>query len=117
MPSWIDAANTPDCDFPIQNLPFGVFSKDGETPRCCSAIGDRVIDLAALEVAGVLATRPIALADLLELSEGAVIPLAPPDQVSLKADGVTLAEGRYGTFDGTKAVQLERLASVLRAAI
>ncbi|EAQ98436.1 FliM/FliN family flagellar motor switch protein [Congregibacter litoralis] len=66
-----------------------------------------------LEVAGVLATQSIALADLLELEAGAVIPLAPAEQVSLKVDNVTLAEGRYGSFDGVKAVQLHRLASLL----
>ncbi len=54
MPSWIDSANAAGCDFPIQNLPFGVFSKGGDQPRCCTAIGDRVIDLSALEAAGVL---------------------------------------------------------------
>ena len=54
MPSWIDSANEAGCDFPVQNLPFGVFSEGSEQPRCCSAIGNRVIDLAALEEAGVL---------------------------------------------------------------
>ena len=54
MPSWIESANVADCDFPIQNLPFGVFSKDGEVPRCCTAIGDCVLDLAALEGAGLV---------------------------------------------------------------
>ncbi|MBE0631847.1 MAG: fumarylacetoacetase, partial [Burkholderia vietnamiensis] len=24
--SWVDTANDPACDFPIQNLPFGIFS-------------------------------------------------------------------------------------------
>lgn len=66
-----------------------------------------------LEVSGVLTTRPIALAELLELSAGAVIPMAPPESVTLKSDGVTLAEGRYGTHDGEKAMQVERLASLL----
>lgn len=66
-----------------------------------------------LEVAGVLATQSIALADLLQLQPGAVIPLAPPEAVSLKVDNVTLAEGRYGSYDGTKAVQLETLGSLL----
>ena len=54
MPSWIDSANEAGCDFPVQNLPFGVFSKGSKQPRCCSAIGNRVIDLAALEEASVL---------------------------------------------------------------
>ena len=33
-------------DFPIQNLPFGIFKTKGEKPRVCSAIGDYVVDLA-----------------------------------------------------------------------
>ncbi|MEM6773769.1 MAG: FliM/FliN family flagellar motor switch protein [Pseudomonadota bacterium] len=62
-----------------------------------------------LELAAVLSSFPISLADLLELEEGSVLPLAPPEQVGLKVDDVTLAEGRYGTFEGLKAVQLQRL--------
>lgn len=46
--SFIDVAD--DSHFPIQNLPFGVCRpKSGGPARCCSAIGDQVIDLAALE--------------------------------------------------------------------
>lgn len=54
MKSWIESANAPDCDFPIQNLPFGVFSTGDEAPRCGVAIGDQILDLAACEAAGVL---------------------------------------------------------------
>ncbi len=54
MKSWIDSANSPDCPFPIQNLPYGVFSRGGDAPRCGTAIGDQVLDLAALEQAGVI---------------------------------------------------------------
>jgi flagellar motor switch protein FliM len=68
-----------------------------------------------LELAAVLATRPIALADLLQLQEGAIIPLTAPEMVSLKVENVLLAEGRFGTFEGFKAVQLQRLASLLSA--
>lgn len=45
--SWVDAANRAGADFPIHNLPFGVFHRDGERPRGGVAIGDRVVDLAA----------------------------------------------------------------------
>ena len=39
--------------FPIQNLPYGVFStKDNNTPRIGVAIGDYVLDLAVLEKEG-----------------------------------------------------------------
>ncbi|MTV17931.1 MULTISPECIES: fumarylacetoacetase [Bradyrhizobium] len=46
--SFIDVA--PTSDFPIQNLPYGVFSsKDGLAPRVGVAIGDYVFDLWELE--------------------------------------------------------------------
>lgn len=42
-------------DFPIQNLPFGIFSTAAEpTPRAGVAIGEFVLDLAVLQAAGVL---------------------------------------------------------------
>ena len=45
--SWVAGANDPACDFPIQNLPLGVFRRRGcpEPPRVGVAIGDRVLDL------------------------------------------------------------------------
>jgi fumarylacetoacetase len=51
--SWLDCANQPGCAFPIQNLPFGVFRRAGslEPFRGGVAIGDQIIDLAALEKA------------------------------------------------------------------
>eukprot|EP00439_Symbiodinium_sp_Y106_P034479 s114_g4.t1 len=36
------------CDFPLENLPFGVFSCASRGPRCATAIGDRAVDLAVL---------------------------------------------------------------------
>jgi fumarylacetoacetase len=54
--SSIEAANAPDADFPIQNLPFGVFRRDaGGAPRIGVAIGDRILDLCAAADAGLLA--------------------------------------------------------------
>ncbi len=53
--SWLAAANAPDCPFPIQNLPYGVFRIGSREPwRCGVAIGDAVLDLAALQAAGLL---------------------------------------------------------------
>ncbi|QHE88708.1 fumarylacetoacetase [Hydrogenophaga sp. BPS33] len=48
--SWLESANAPGTDFPIQNLPFGVFRRRGsnEAFRGGVAIGDQVIDLAAV---------------------------------------------------------------------
>ena len=53
-PSWIAAANDPGCDFPLANLPCGVFSAGGNAPRCGVAIGDRILDAAAAARAGLL---------------------------------------------------------------
>lgn len=43
--SWVESANRPGCDFPIQNLPLGVFRPPNETrPRVGVAIGDFILD-------------------------------------------------------------------------
>jgi fumarylacetoacetase len=51
--SWVESANRPDTDFPIQNLPFGAFERDGER-RAGVAIGEHVVDLRALQSSGLL---------------------------------------------------------------
>jgi fumarylacetoacetase len=51
--SWVESANAPGCDFPIQNLPLGVFARE-DGPRIGIAIGDRILDLRACGEAGLL---------------------------------------------------------------
>ena len=53
LQSWVAGANG-HSDFPIQNLPFGVFSPLAGAPRGGVAIGDQVLDLRALHEAGLL---------------------------------------------------------------
>jgi len=36
--SWVASANAADADFPLNNLPYGVFSKGGSEPRPCVVI-------------------------------------------------------------------------------
>jgi fumarylacetoacetase len=52
LKSWVESANEPGCDFPIQNLPFGIFKRKGakESPRGGVAIGDQILDLAAIGI-------------------------------------------------------------------
>jgi fumarylacetoacetase len=54
LTSWVDSANAANNDFPIQNLPFAVFRTQGsqEAFRGGVAIGDQVVDLAALASLG-----------------------------------------------------------------
>ena len=47
LTSWVVSANHPSTDFPIQNLPLGVFSRGSEGPRIGVAIGDHILDLRA----------------------------------------------------------------------
>jgi fumarylacetoacetase len=48
-----------DSQFPIQNLPYGIFETQGDArPRAGVAIGDCVLDLAVLEEAGLLVVAP-----------------------------------------------------------
>jgi fumarylacetoacetase len=51
--SWVASANLPDADFPLQNLPYGVFvTADDPSPRIGVAIGDQVLDLRRARAAG-----------------------------------------------------------------
>ena len=50
LQSFVAGANAPDCDFPIQNLPYGAFRRRSATggPHIGVAIGDQILDIAAV---------------------------------------------------------------------
>ena len=50
LKSWVEVAEN--SDFPIQNLPFGIFETDDWSPRIGVAIGDQVLDITVLADAG-----------------------------------------------------------------
>ncbi|HEX6292539.1 MAG TPA: fumarylacetoacetase [Herpetosiphonaceae bacterium] len=54
--SWVESAHDPATDFPIQNLPFGVFRRAGtsEAARVGVAIGDHVLDISTCLRQGLL---------------------------------------------------------------
>ena len=85
--SWVDAANLPDCDFPIQNLPFASFRRAGsdETLRIGVAIGDQILDLRALNARGVAAgLDATALAACCEPTLNRLMALGPEASTSLR---------------------------------
>ena len=51
--SWVESANGHP-DFPVQNLPLGVFSVGNDSARIGCAIGDMILDLKALANAGMV---------------------------------------------------------------
>lgn len=91
LQSWITVA--PDSDFPVQNLPLGVFSTNGDS-RIGVAVGDKILDLRASAQAGLFdgfCSRDIAQAPLLNplLAAGRPVWRALRERLSslLRVDG------------------------------
>jgi fumarylacetoacetase len=63
--SWVDSANVAGTDFPLQNLPIAIFRRrgGGEDFRAGIAIGDAILDLAALRARCKLAGAAAAALD------------------------------------------------------
>ena len=59
LESWV--AVPKDSDFPIQNLPLGIFKTDSLKPRVGVRIGDSILDLKTLHVLGYLDNLPFTL--------------------------------------------------------
>src|SRR5579872_4878276 len=82
--SFVASANAPECDFPIQNLPFGVFrtGADGQ-PHVGVAIGDQIVHVAAaassFDGAAAVAAKACAAANL-----NALMALGPAAWSSLR---------------------------------
>jgi len=59
LKSWVESANDPNSDFPIQNLPFCMFWRedDEDQPHLAVAIGDKLFDLYEAIGAGVFGER------------------------------------------------------------
>ncbi len=68
LTSWVRSANEPDSDFPIQNLPYGVFRRlSGHGPASIGvAIGDLILDLRGCEQEALLEGLPRAVIDACE---------------------------------------------------
>lgn len=61
LKSWIEVAKN--SDFPVQNIPFGIFKTHNLSPRVGTRIGDNVIDLKTLFTLGYLDNLPFRLED------------------------------------------------------
>ena len=61
LTSWVEVPEN--SDFPIQNLPFGIFKTESLSPRVGVRIGNHVVDLKTLFVLGYLENLPFELAD------------------------------------------------------
>jgi len=52
--SWVESANSAETPFPLNNLPYGIFSTHGTQPRCGVAIGNQILDIQACASDGLL---------------------------------------------------------------
>jgi fumarylacetoacetase len=101
--SWVESANDAATDFPIQNLPLGMFRAPGRDTRPCAAVGDRVLDLVALRDAGLLNSENAELVEAC-VQAGALNPLleAGRDAMS-RLRGTLSALLRADTPEGKRA--------------
>jgi fumarylacetoacetase len=62
--SWVESANIADADFPIQNLPVGVFRQRDRSapPKIGVAIGDRIVSISGILSEGLLTDESLRLA-------------------------------------------------------
>lgn len=61
LKSWVESANSPQSPFPLNNLPYGVFSTSGansDEPRCGVAIGDMILDVSASDLNSLITCAP-----------------------------------------------------------
>jgi len=72
--SWVASANAADHDFPLQNLPFAVFSIDEQACRIGVAIGEQILDLEACALEGMLPDASAAAASSEVLNELMALP-------------------------------------------
>jgi fumarylacetoacetase len=102
---WVESANVPGCDFPIQNLPFCVFSEFDEQamPRGGIAIGNQILDMVACADASLFSGRAadaVYLAAQPTLNE---LMSADAEQVSaLRAEVSALLSGDGHTHRGIR---------------
>jgi fumarylacetoacetase len=104
LKSWVESANDPGTDFPIQNLPLGAFVSDheGETHAYLGIpIGDQMLDMSTLADAGALELEEDVLDMLVEMPTWAYVAEVPgmlgevrrAVQQYLRADGPSAKAG------------------------
>ncbi|HXC25692.1 MAG TPA: fumarylacetoacetase, partial [Gemmatimonadaceae bacterium] len=103
--SWVESANDPESDFPIQNLPFCIFSEAEEeaVPRGGVAIGDQIVDLAVCAEANLFSGRAADAAFIAAAGTLNELMALDPGHVSaLRAELSALLSGNGATHRGLR---------------
>ena len=112
--SWVESAQDPATDFPIQNLPLGWGSAAEDAGRPCVAIGEGALDLGELGDAGLLDRETAALvAD--SRAAGSLNPLLAAGRPALARLRVALSRAlRADTPEGARARAIPGLLVAIR---
>jgi fumarylacetoacetase len=106
--SWVASANG-HSEFPLQNLPLGIFSPPSEAPRGGIAIGDMIFDLGAALEAGLFSGEAAKAAEAAAgLALNPLMALGPAPRVALRRRVSALLAA-----DGAERAKIEALASRL----
>src|SRR5690242_4758639 len=101
MLSWVESANSPNTEFSIANLPYGVFTtREAATPRIGVAIGDSILDVASAIALGYLPDAS-EFAAFSATDLGAVMQLSTGERGLIRAAITELL--RDGSADGSGA--------------
>lgn len=80
--SWVESANQPETDFPIQNLPYCVFQTPGNPASIGIGIGDQILNLRACGESGLLNPRFASVSQQPTLNQ--LMALPPTEQSQLR---------------------------------
>jgi fumarylacetoacetase len=115
--SWIATANEPSSDFPLENLPYGVFSH-GQQIRIGVAIGDQILDLRACAIAGLLGNLPRAIVSACQVDQlNALMTLGPSAWSALRGSLSALLDANQAdqqTQDRIRSILLPMRDAVMQ---
>ena len=95
---------------PIRSqLDAGIQSDRGDLGDRWSATLREQIQLASMDVLGVLLEQEHTLGKVLSYQEGDIIPLDMPEQSELRIEGVPVMRGTFGVSNGFNAIRVEKM--------
>src|SRR5271154_1500446 len=102
LQSWVESAQSPGTDFPIQNLPYGTFrTKANSVARVGVAIGDSILDLRGVFDGDLNALMAMPAAQRRELRRqisGMLIDRAPRRELTPMVEAELLLPARIGDY-------------------
>ncbi len=118
--SWVESANDPAADFPIQNLPFGIYQPEGsrDAPTVGVAIGDQIANVAACAAAaGFTGAAATAAACCSSSSLNALMALGPEPARALRQSLSAFLESNSAAFAADSSIASRVLVPMHRAAL